>query len=350
GMTSPILIPPGAPDSLLQEPRAVDQIVFQDSGYLRQDAGGSLRVAAVLRGEFMIGASYFQQSAFPVVGAVDGPGGAPVGMFVASPRVFSNGLMLDAQLSPLNAPFAINVVAALAAGRDPAKTKVLFLEDGVAIDEWIDPRYARGDWVTVTWADRARMIDKLIRSSNRLIRSIQNDPDERTGLPRLDHLLHVGQSGSPDGLFLRWGVMAALAVLALVMLRWLWSSRLNSETQPASPGPARAGSPEQTARQEVVEFGHYVEIARRLAGLWSRQRGVDLAGPPPPFPGGWRERRRLRKQWELLGDLAADRPSAPMTWRDFQRFQADLSRFSRMVTNPARTSGIERGSPPSDPS
>jgi hypothetical protein len=351
GMTAANFFPPAGAEAIFQKPRSIDRIVLQDSGYLYGEAGGALRIAGLLRGEYMIGDRLFRNSAFPVFGSVEGafPAAAGVGLFVASPKVFSNGLMLDAELAPLNAPFAINVLAALTTGRDPLKTKVLFLEDGVAVEEWIDPRYARGDWVTVTWSDRARMIDKLIRSSNRLIRSIQNDPDERTGLPRLDHLLYVGQTGSPDNFFLRWGVLAALGLLALMLLRWLWSSRMRPETPAARPGMNRGGSAEQSARQEVVECGHYVEIARRLASLWARQRGVDLVGPPPAFSGSWLERRRLRKQWELLGDLAADRPAPAMSWRDFQRFQADLSRFSRMVTNPARTSGAAQGSPPVGP-
>jgi hypothetical protein len=87
----------------------------------------------------------------------------------------------------------------------------------------------------------------------------------------------------------------------------------------------------------VLEAGHYVDIARRLARLWL-ERVLD--GRPPDGPprtivvdGGSRTQAYWQRRWNRAWSLATGEPHPAMTLADLNRFRGDLSKLESAVTN-----------------
>jgi hypothetical protein len=276
-------------------------------------------------------------------------------LFAADHSLYINETMLNHLDQVLNAPFAANTVDWLIAGRDPKTVKVLFLEDGQPIDEWIDPRYLTGDWPTSTMQEKLQTLDKLLRAVNKLILEQQHRRDPNTGLTLYNQAVKNWESRQRPLAFLQAALWGLAAFLMMTTAAWILGRRQpmaerasagqNGErpTPPPPYGPKSEDDPAQRSlldrrRIEMLEESHYVDLARRLSRVWlTQQTGAPPSGPPeepfvlrnaPP---------RLRVRWKESWVLATDGDHSPMTLAQFQRFRADLASIQLLLDRQRRT-------------
>jgi hypothetical protein len=286
----------------------------------------------------------------PVVyGAAEGPRGGRF-LFAADHSIFINETMLNENDEPLNASFANNVVDWLIAGRETESLKVLFLEDGKAIEEWIDPRYLTGDWPTSTFQEKMKALEDLLRIGNAFIRDQQSQRDPHTGLTRYNQAVRNWESRQRPGSFLKAALWGVAAFLALTTLAWLLGRRRRplqhqptaaaADGKPTPPPPYGPKSEDDPAhrslldrrRVEMLEEGHYVDLARRLSRVWmTQQLGSPPSGAPVDLPGLRRTNRHLLQRWRQAWTLATDASHPAMSLRDFQKFRADLAALQSRI-------------------
>jgi hypothetical protein len=269
-------------------------------------------------------------------------------LFAADHSLFINETMLNEDDLPLNAPFAANAVEWLIADRTRDNLKVLFLEDGKAIDEWIDPRFTKGDWPTSTLQERMQALDKLLQAMNRLVLEQQSRRDPDTGLTMYNQAVRNWESRQPPTRFLQAALWGLAAFLVLTTLAWLLGRRApatergaggksDKPTTPPPYGPKSEDDPAHRSlldrrRIEMLEDGHYVDLARRLARVWlTQQLGAPPSGPPvEPFVLNGAS-PRLRARWKDAWTLATDADHPPMSLTQFQRFRADLASIQQAL-------------------
>jgi len=291
----------------------------------------------------------------PVIyGAAEGDGRF---LFVADHSIYINETMLNQDDDVLNAPFAVNTVSWLINTRDAAELKVLFLEDGRPIDEWIDPRYVSGDWPTSTMQEKLQTLDKLLRAIDRMILEQQARRDPQTGLTLYNQSIRNWESQRPPGAFLRAALWGLAAFVLMATLGWLLGRRAPppervaaaQSDKPAAPppyGPKMEDDPTHRSlldrrRIEMLEEGHYVDLARRLSRVWlTQQLGAPPSGPPTePFVIKGTS-PRLRERWREAWRLATESDHPAMTLPQFQRFRADLASIQQALdrSRPVRRS------------
>jgi hypothetical protein len=271
-------------------------------------------------------------------------------LFAADHSLFINETMLNHNNEVLNAPFANNTVDWLIAGRDPKNLKVLFLEDGRPISEWIDdPRYYSGNWPSSTLEEKLQSLDKLLRAVDEMILKQQSRRDPNTGLTLYNQAVRDWESRQRPLAFLQAALWGLAAFLMMTTAAWLLGRRNriseratavqhgDRPTPPPPYGPKPEDDPAQRSlldrrRIEMLEEGHYVDLARRLSRVWlTQQLGEVPSGPvvePPPLRTA---SSRLRGCWKAAWMLATDGDHPAVTLSQFQRFRTDLASIQQLL-------------------
>jgi hypothetical protein len=227
--------------------------------------------------------------------------------------------------------------------------KVLFLEDGQPIDEWIDPRYLTGDWPTSTLQEKMQSLDKLLRSVDRMILEQQSRKDPNTGLTLYNQSIRNWESRQRPTAFLQAALWGLAAFLMMTTAGWLLGRRNriteratsgqagDKPTPPPPYGPKSDDDPSQRSlldrrRIEMLEEGHYVDLARRLSRVWlTQQLGETPSGPVLEHPALRGASWRLKGCWKAAWTLATDGDHPRVTLAHFQRFRADLASIQQLL-------------------
>jgi len=288
-LAGPVIVdgPPGPPDCPVTGGFArthelfagVRQVSFNRAGYLDLSAAGTVQKLAWFPDEARV-----NDAPAPFLTAIGATLDSRRALFVSDQSVFINEMFLDANRRPLNARFCANVVDWLVGGRDPAELKVLFLEDGEAIGEWIDPRYLEGRWPQNPLEEKLDFFDELMKAMEKYVLDLEKRIDPDTKLPLFEQWMQNLENRAAPGTYIRWAILAASMLLAFVVARWMlqWSPiRAKTLKEPKPPIEAKPHFLERR-RRELLEGGHYVELARRMSRMWLERRfgGSASAGAP----------------------------------------------------------------------
>ncbi len=254
-------------------------------------------------------------------------------LFAADHSMFVNEMFLDDANQPLNAFFAAAALNWLARDRPPADTRVLFLEEGVPLAEWTDPRYVSNDWRERTAKDAADDARKWLNMADRVVHGLETRRDEQTGLGLGNLAARRLQAQVPEGDGVRVALAAVLGVLALGALRWLWRGRTPARLPPA---PVRAHAAlADLRRRAATDRGEHAPLARLLAAAAFRKwlGATPLADQPIPAPPPELD-RAARKAWGAAWRRGRGDPSPPLNLRGYRRFHAELTRVDRLLSLP----------------
>ena len=326
--------------------RGVARVAFNRAGYLELQQGLPTRMLAWFGDEVRVDGQ--PRHLLTAIARSD----AERALFVADQSVFINEMFLGTDKKPFNARFCANVVDWLVNGRDPAEVRVLFLEDGEPISEWIDPRYLEGRWPQNRFEENLDFYDELMKAAEKYVGDLQRRRDPETGLMLFDQWIRNLESRLWPGTYIRWGILAASMLLAFAVARWMlqWSpTRIRTPKQETPPIAAKPHFLERR-RREMLEGGHYVELARRMSRMWLEQRyGETFAAGNPPEPelrGGYFKRRAAQRTWRRLWDLATGKPADSMSYREFERFRAEMDQLTRSLPRKRGDAAEVNGSRP----
>jgi hypothetical protein len=214
-------------------------------------------------------------------------------VWIADQSLFLNEMIEEED----NLPFANNVVDFLIQGR--TGVKVLFLEDGAPVSEWIDPRFESGDWPVTEHEMFAQLFDDLIKGM------------EDGSL--IDAAIDGFQGLIPPVLNRRLLVLMPTFAIGLALL-FRWTGRGNA-LRPGRLDDRGTGSPEAAVGAASTTVLTPETAARMLLRQFFRKLSPAAAfvGPPPPLPAaarrlGWWSRRRARSEWARLWTVAVACP------------------------------------------
>lgn len=215
-------------------------------------------------------------------------------LVIADQSLFMNEMILELD----NLVFARNVVDWLSHSREPARTKVLFLDHGQAPTEWVEKAFLTGNFA------EPPTLDDLLTLANAMAVGLEDENAFNDMIVREQNRL------SP--IPFRQVILLAGTSALLLMLAWsLHSSR--SPREPRIPLTRNNPAPPlDQRRQAVTELDDFADPARRLAeefflratmpGTFSRE-DWRLEHPTIEFLGDswlrWRVQRRIQRLWLL---------------------------------------------------
>ena len=132
----------------------VESLVFNLPGYLIDRIAPGNAIAWFPRDAEVNGVRPDQ----PLVAMVHGEVGSGGWLFIADQSVLINEMILE----PNNLFFAANIVNWLVGMREGSELNVVFLEEGQAVSELIDPRFAAGDWDDMNLAELLGLVNQVI--------------------------------------------------------------------------------------------------------------------------------------------------------------------------------------------
>lgn len=225
-------------------------------------------------------------------------------LWVADSSVFSNEMILELD----NIFFAAQVLRYSYGDRPKKSLKVLFMEEGYEPAQWLDPRFATGNWSGPT-------LEQLIALINETIAGLEDEDTLNQVIAGKQE--RFGTAGYKHGLLL---VLATILFAGLLWRLWLLRAA------PVVAGPLLVVPPRAPA-------GDYRPAARLLAEEYFAIASPDAAWrtrPPAPPAGGspWRRwRRRGVLRW--LRRLALGSPIGPIGRRKFVRLARSLDRLAQ---------------------
>lgn len=247
----------------------------------------------------------------------------------ADPSIFTNEMIRVGE----NAEFALNVASWLAQGRDPRTMRVVVLDDGRPLDDWVDDRFLTGQWENISLWDLL----------NELLVGLEEEN-------AFNQMLADAQGTLPvEGIRQAALILLSVAVLAALVWRML-ASRWPAETIPGAPPIPKVWSLStpvfegafvaadrllEHRQREIARLGNYAAPLRELARSFLTRRFGErdwLRAHPRVktrlgFWSAWRTRRQIR----TLLELAAGRGPDFIPRDQFQSWRSRIALFEGLL-------------------
>lgn len=247
----------------------------------------------------------------------------------ADPSMFTNEMIREGD----NAQFAFNVASWLAQGRDPSTMRVVILDNGRPLENWIDDRFVTGQWENVS----------LLELLNELLVGLEREN-------AFNQILADAQSTLPAK-GVRQAVLILLFAVILAALVWrMMASRRPAERTPGNSPIAQVWSSStpvfegafvaadrllEHRQREIARLGNYAAPLRELArsfltrrfGQRDWQQAQARVKTQMGFWSAWKIRRKIR----VLFDLAGGRGPEFVSRDQFQAWRKSLAEFEGML-------------------
>jgi hypothetical protein len=234
---------------------------------------------------------------------------------VADHSLFINEMLLELD----NIVFARNAVRWLRRDRPADQCRVAFLEGSQEVTEWIDPRFASGDWSSFSLEDVVALVNELL-----------------VGLEEEDvfNRLLVESQGRLRGPTRSLALLIPAGLLAmLVLARWMAARRRPIGKPAGVLASFTSDALLEQRRLAIVSVGNFAEPAQALARNFFMQ-AMATALLPTTMPeaviigNGWR-RWRVRRQLEGLWRLAHEVAPAQIGRGRFSRLTRQVAHLNR---------------------
>lgn len=216
---------------------------------------------------------------------------------VSDHSVFTNEMIQEGD----NLRAALNMGRWLLGNRDPKGVKVLFLEEGIPINEWVDPRFEEGDWPLFDNEVLMRLLNEILREFqagngfNLAIRSIQET---------------IGPIG-----FRKLMLLLVTFVFSIMLCRWLLQNRVReTELSERLPVYEEATLLERRHR-ELLESRNFKDPAAQFC----RHFFLEVVGPVDwaneniqveqlaPLWTRWKTRQTVQRLWNIANGSVSHR-------------------------------------------